>query len=111
MASNQDVIQMELYGKRYFDPKNKEDQHFHNLNQYYTSVGNTYNAYKGLSLGMIDTMSKEEFSATMESMTADALETEDKVNGPHMNETELKRYLEDSKKLPKREKRAFGRFK
>ena len=112
MASNQDVIQMELYGKQYFDPKNKEDQHFHNLNQYYTSVGNTYNGYKAmLAGGALDTMNPKQISAYMEEQVTDALETEDKINGPRMNEKELMRYLKDSKKLPKRKKRAFGRFK
>lgn len=110
MASNQDTVQMALYGKQYFDPGNKEDQHFLEMQQYYAGAGNIYNAYKGLSSGGIS-MSKQNIASIMEEQGTEALELEDKINGPHMNKEEHKRYLEERKKLPIGKKGAFGRFK
>ena len=99
---------MAMYGKQYFDPENKEDQHFLEMQPYYTGAGNIYNTYKGLTFGGNLLMSKQEFASTMEEQGPEALELEDKINGPHMNKEEHKRYLEERKSCPSEKKALSG---
>ena len=119
----QDLVQLIEDGKKYFDPKNKEDQDFINLSNYYNSVYNNVlalyasNSQVNQKTGKAEKLTKNtiELLSVGNEGYAKAYDfvKEDVVHGPSLTEEEEKAYIKDLRKRSAKEgwkDRLFGRY-